>query len=114
MKENLFEMYARMCKSYRDCRSGCKIHEESVLLGLSCGPFVTKHPDKAKEIVEKWAKEHPIKTRQDVFLELYPSAALDGDGVLNVRPCDMVKDFICYVGIGCKECRKEYWEGEAK
>lgn len=114
MKENLFEMYARMCRSYRDCRDGCGMYEEGVLLKLSCRTFIAEHPDKAKEIVEKWAKEHPMKTRQAVFLELYPNAALDEDGVLNVHPCDIDKGFICYGREMCEECRKEYWGGEAK
>lgn len=119
MKENLFEAYARMCEFYNNsyCNADCEIGKMLKEKGCqyiypACVDFLKSNPKEAEEIITKWAEEHPIKTRQDVFLELYPSAALDGDGVLNVRPCDMVKDFICYVGIGCKECRKEYWEGK--
>lgn len=111
MKENLFEMYARMCKSYMDCRNGCEIRKECVLLGLSCGPFIAEHPDKAKEIVEKWAKEHPIKTRQEAFLELYPNAALDENGVLEICACFIDKRIICITSRICEKCRKEYWGG---
>lgn len=112
MKENLFEMYARMCRSYRDCRDGCRMHEEGVLLKLSCRTFIEEYPDKAKEIVEKWAEEHPRKTRQAVFLEQHPNAALDENGVLNVCSCDIDKRIICC--INCKNCRKEYWGEEVK
>ena len=99
MKENLFEMYARMCESYRDCRDGCGLHEEGMLLKLSCRTFITEYPDKAKEIVEKWAEENPI-----VFLEMYPNAGLDEDGVLNVYSCDIDKRIICC--INCKKLQK--------
>ena len=27
MKENLFEMYARMCKSYSRCKMGCPMYK---------------------------------------------------------------------------------------
>ena len=111
MKENLFEMYARMCRSYRDCRDGCGMHEEGVLLKLSCRTFIAEHPDKAKEIVEKWAKVHPIKTRQDVFLEMYPRASLDKDGVLYIRTCDIENRVFCYSGKDCDKCRKTIGEG---
>lgn len=114
MKENLFEMYARMCGSYRDCRDGCDLHEEGVLLKLSCRTFITEYPDKAKEIVEKWAEEHPRKTRQTVFLEQHPNAALDENGVLNICACYIDKRIICNIGRICEECRKEYWGEEAE
>ena len=34
--------------------------------------------------VEEWAKEHPAKTRQSVFLEQYPEASLTEDGILSL------------------------------
>lgn len=29
--------------------------------------------------VEQWSREHPRKTRQDVFLEMFPTVRMDGD-----------------------------------
>lgn len=37
-------------------------------------------------IVEQWAKEHPVKTRQSEFLKQWTEAQLDEDGVLKVCP----------------------------
>ena len=108
-------MYARMCESYGECRNGCDLHEEGVLLKLSCRTFITEYPDKAKEIVEKWAKEHPIKTRQDVFLEQYPNAQLNMKGTLMIIPCYLDKNMAtdkCSENRDCFTCSKEYWEEE--
>lgn len=41
--------------------------------------------------VEMWAAEYPRKTRQDVFLEQWPDAELDADGVLEISPCSLSK-----------------------
>lgn len=122
MKENLFEAYARMCRSYRDCRDGCRMHEEGVLLKLSCRTFIEEYPDKAKEIVEKWAEEHPIKTRQDAYLQLFPNALMDEDGILTVRPCfaDKKMYYTCkktkYMVINTsqsvKYAKKKFWKTE--
>lgn len=122
MKENLFEAYARMCRSYRDCRDGCRMHEEGVLLKLSCRTFIEEYPDKAKEIVEKWAEEHPIKTRQDAYLQLFPNALMDEDGILTVRPCfaDKKMYYTCKKNKvygykykpECEICRKKFWKTE--
>ena len=116
MKENLFEMYARMCESYRDCRDGCGLHEEGMLLKLSCRTFIAEHPDKAKEIVEKWAEEHPIKTRQDVYLQLFPKALVDEDGTLKTKPCFINREmyYTCTNKKGCEICRKNYWREETE
>lgn len=35
---------------------------------------------------EEWAAAHPRKTRQSVFLEQYPEARLDDNGVLRICP----------------------------
>lgn len=114
MKENLFEAYARMCNSVEFCNGECPMHSISRVASdrESCQKFLVEHTKKAEEIVTKWAEEHPIKTRQDVFLEMYPNAELDEDGVLKVCSCDIDKRIICC--INCKNCRKEYWGEEAK
>ena len=50
---------------------------------MSCTRFEIKYPIEATEIVRKWAKEHPRKTKKDVLLEKFPNTKLNGDGI----PC---------------------------
>ena len=40
--------------------------------------------------VEQWAKEHPIKTRQNKFLKMFPNADLCQD-VIDISPCSIEK-----------------------
>ena len=55
-----------------------------VLLG--CRRFEQEHPEKAIEIVEKWAKEHPVKTFLSDFLEKYPNAPCNTFGIPKICP----------------------------
>lgn len=62
------------------------------------------------QIVEQWAKDHPVKTRQSEFLKLFPNAAIDeDDGILCVDPCIIEKSIRCTNGKTCDDCRREYW-----
>lgn len=71
-------------------------------------------------IVEQWAKEHPIRTRQAVFLGRYPYAELDNEGYVRIKPCALDTNLSGYLDttrcgeIGCVECRRNYWMGEAE
>jgi hypothetical protein len=55
-------------------------------IGLSCTLFEKRYPEKAVEIVEKWAKENPPKTYLSVLLEKLPKAVLDEDGTPAICP----------------------------
>lgn len=70
---------------------------------------------KVVEIIEKWSKEHPRKTRQDVFLKQCPNAAVHVDGVLAVAPCrvDRTATGRC-AGTACEDCRREFWTQEVE
>ena len=67
-------------------------------------------------IVEKWAKEHPVKTRQSEFLKQWPDARVGDDGYPSVAPCQLYKDIeekdengICCKNFGCDKCRRDFW-----
>lgn len=82
----------------------------------TCPVWQRTHPEEAVAIVEKWAKEHPIKTRISVFLEQWPDARIHGaDGLPFVSPCYLVDkpDLKC-TGTACPECRKEFWLAEVE
>jgi hypothetical protein len=71
--------------------------------------------------VEKWAKEHPVKTRQSEFLKQYPEAEIGDDGLPGVDPCQLYKEIAnveIYDGYcnkyGCTDCRRDFWLAEIK
>lgn len=69
------------------------------------------------EAAEQWAAEHPVKTRQSVFLEILPNAPIHPDtGIVKISPCevDAVLRGNC-PGVGCcPECRKKFWLAEVE
>lgn len=68
--------------------------------------------------VEQWSKEHPRKTRQSVFLEQYPEAYIDEDGILLICPkfisADYRNRYDNCEGMVCTDCRMEFWGQEAE
>ena len=70
-------------------------------------------PEDVVAEVEEWAKEHPRKTRQSVFLEQWPNAKT-GNGVL-FCPKNVDTEFRCCVTVKmCNDCRREFWMQEVE
>lgn len=102
----------RMCDYYVNCNAcpagyyeGC-----SSLNGIS----------KLVPIVEQWAKEHPVKTRQSELLKMFPNAQKLSDGVLDICPNkiepEKYKSVALYkacinsdTGKLCSECKRDFW-----
>ena len=81
----------------------------------TCPVWQRTHPKEAVEIAEKWAKEHPAKTRQSEFLKHYPGARILAHGCLNACPINVFSD----TGINCNvrtcyECKKAFWLAEVE
>ena len=106
----------RMCASYQDC-TGCPLCNTAY---CSVSPK-KRSQEEAAEIMQrvmKWAEEHPVKTRQSVFLEHWPNAKIDCQGVIAIDPCDLDKTMHvpsrnCYHG-DCDECRLDFWTKEVE
>lgn len=107
-----FKEWNRMCSSSNEC--------------AKC-PFRAQKCDLIRSImeehivtVEQWSQEHPRKTRQSDFLEMFPTARLDCHGVLMVCPANIdvsncADDGACAnPTIGCDECRREFWMQEVE
>ncbi len=64
---------------------------------------------------EKWAKENPVKTRQDEFLKQWPEAEIDIDeNVINLCPARLIESYrgmlgICSRNSDCACCRRRFW-----
>lgn len=102
----------RMCDYYRGGNelsrcAECPAFEHA----CSSVRFVTEECISA---VERWSQEHPPKTRQDVFLENYPDAALDA-GVLRVCPRNVYKsaELNCNNST-CYLCKRTFWMQEVE
>ena len=82
----------------------------------TCPVWQRTHPKEAVEIAEKWAKEHPIKTRQSEFLKLFPGADVgEKDGCLTLAPCNIYEKMRKECGAPkCSECRKAFWLAEVE
>lgn len=70
----------------------------------------------AVKFVEQWCTEHPVKTRQSVFLEQWPDARIKkADGLPMASPCDLDGKLVVKCeGIHCPECRKKFWLAEVE
>lgn len=68
--------------------------------------------------VEEWSDAHPRKTRQSVFLEQYPEAEIDANGLLTVCPAPIFHSHRLNGGgcrnvhKSCEVCRREFWMQE--
>ena len=98
----------RLCNNYL-CGDNCPLID-------SCDDESDDGYVRKVQIVEQWAKEHPVKTRQSEFLKQWPDAEIGGDGYPSVAPCQLYKDIeekdengICCKNCGCDKCRRDFW-----
>lgn len=104
----------RMCKHFRWCA-------ECPANGVICGTIgEVNDAERLVQIVEAWTKEHPRKTRQDEFLEQWPEARVDKDGIPCICPVNIAKNQRDEYGgcansmENCHECRREFWTQEVE
>ena len=105
-KATIFD-YARVCASFEKC-------SECILLKFCAERqnIFSNDIDKANEIILNWCKEHPVETRQDRFLKIFPNAELL-DKIIKVCPNEI--DIVSGIDCGkqsCDTCRKNYWLAE--
>lgn len=105
-----FKTANRLCKD-QGCKK-CPACKEGVCMVMR---MIRLDDNSAKSIeetiskVEKWAKEHPVKTRQSAFLRMFPNADLCRD-VIDISPCSIEKEMRkCCGDRNCGECKRTYW-----
>ena len=118
----------RMCELHKpicwgeDNHTPCELRIKANAKGMSCSDYATTFSEEAVEIVEKWSKALPKKTRQSEFLKMFPETLIS-EGVLEIYPCKLVGSKLnseeCHsydeFGLsGCYECRKNYWLEEVE
>jgi hypothetical protein len=107
----LLKTFHRFCKSKESC-SECELISKG---DKGCILDMDEYLEKAVrsvQIVEEWAKDNPIKTRQRAFLKMFPDAETDRSGILIFCPRKFdpvnINSVHCH-RYGCLECRKDYW-----
>ena len=112
----------RMCELHKpicwgeDNHTPCELRIKANAKGMSCSDYTTTFSEEAVAIVEKWTKEHPRKTRQEKFLEMFPNAQIFKE-VLTINSCAIDSSRFgteeCHAyddnNAGCFACRKNYW-----
>ena len=95
--------FRRMCLSYDTC-TDCELR------CAECSPMEEDFDqEKVIRVVEKWAKEHPVKTRFSEFLKLCPNASVQEGGCPSLCTQFFDSTVICKDSEGCVECRKKFW-----
>ena len=107
----------RMCRSFGDKCEWCPAIG-NLKSGIYCAVHQKSMMDATSQIaiVEKWSAAH--KTRQDVFLEQWPSAEISETGILTMCPKLISSDYrkkygVCMNRI-CSKCLHEFWTQEAE
>lgn len=95
----------RMCDYYVNC-ADCPADDYGECSSLDEIPNLVS-------IVEKWAKEHPVKTRQSEFLKQWPDAEIGYDGLPTVAPCQLNIELLQCESQkdcgACDKCRRDFW-----
>lgn len=112
----------RMCKSYYDAENGhCGIDCPAYRLECTQLDGFIDDLEKLAGAVEEWSAAHPRKTRQSVFLEQWPEARIESDGISSICPAVLSKSYRMYSGGKCPttitpkicaDCRREFWSQE--
>lgn len=70
---------------------------------------------------EKWAAEHPVKTRQSEFLKQWPETALSKDGAIAICPLAISAAYRHGNGAcnkdnsdTCADCKRQFWLAEVE
>ena len=106
-KATIFD-YARVCASFEKC-------SECILLKFCAERqnIFSNDIDKANEIILNWCKEHPVETRQDRFLKMFPNAEKLSLGGLDICPKSTDKTYDCETfSHRCGICKRDYWLAE--
>lgn len=116
----------RMCRTMILKEGGCEACPLFNGLKRRCGfaASIAENMDenairKNIDIVIKWAKDHPVKTRQSEFLKMFPNADMQRISTLfpcvmdqTIRPTRCVKYESFSSPKKCVECRNDYWHEE--
>ena len=94
----------RLCNNYL-CGDNCPLID-------SCDDESDDGYVRKVQIVEKWAKEHPVKTRQSEFLKMFPNASVGYNGTLVICPSQADTKAVAECvrsERNCDKCKHDFW-----
>ncbi len=118
--------YKRMCEYFDSKENPASACEGCPLEWLPNGCHMIEIADNAEKCVaavEKWAKEHPVITRQNKLLNLFPLMDAIEDGCIEICPLLFDRSFHDRNDRGwctendnkvCPECKRRFWMEELK
>lgn len=108
-----FKTVKRLCKNQG--YDGCPVCKNNTCMVMLMARIYGASDESIEETiskVEQWAKDHPVKTRQNKFLKMFPDADLCRD-VIDISPCSIEKEMRkCCGDRNCGECKRTYWLAE--
>lgn len=119
-KDRMCHSFNLVCETKEGFTTLCEMRAKADEADETCGEYIKEHPAEAVEIVERWVKAHPKKTRQSELLKLFPRVSMTADGVIAFCPDSMDSEFECphktrdNIDPICGECRKKYWLEEVE
>ena len=112
----IMRLYGLMClrQEEYDCRS-CPLYKNKSN-EESCSEFIARNTSQAINLIEEYAEENNITTRQERFLELFPNASIEltPNGHIDIKPClvdSNIKSKECNDIPQCEKCKEIYWLG---
>lgn len=105
----------RYCKHVGSC-CVCEIGGETCLFDSAPEHMNVALMKDTVSFLEAWEREHPCKTRRQLFLERNPECKRSAvcPDTPYVRPCDYDESInypaVCCRFESCEDCRKAYWE----
>ena len=102
----------RLCRNR--CCTKCPLCKNGACMA-ACGDVSVKNIKETISILEQWAKDNPIKTRQSELLKMFPDAKTDTEGALVISPCYIDQKMLngCKrKNLHCDNCRRDYWLSE--
>ncbi len=119
------EYLRKKAKATKKCKTrcvDCLLFDSNNGYECDCASLEYEHPEEAIAIVQKWAQEHPRKTFLTDFLEKYPNAPLEDNGIpgfcigrLGNLPCGCAEKCILpsgYITSDCAPCWNQRMETE--
>ena len=73
--KEFYQKYRRMCESYKNCKGCPRDYKGCLVFYMGMDDIGELEND-----VERWAEEHPQRTRLQDFREKYPNAEVYPDG----------------------------------
>ena len=77
--------------------SECPLDSHNNAKNKSCVNIEGKFPQEAIKIVQEWSEKHPLKTRKDRLLEVFPKTKMNEFGLPNG---------ICCLNLGYDDCEE--------